>query len=81
MFLAKRSRMRTVTDFSSNIIGKIILLNDAIIDKHSFVDYLGVKLDDGLSWTDKAEDGIHGFFKYLGFEKSSNIPQHGSILI
>lgn len=42
--------MRTGSDFSINIIGKIILLNDAIIDKHSFVDYLGVKLDDGLTW-------------------------------
>lgn len=43
--------MRTGTDFSINIIGKIILLNDAIIDTHSFVDYLGVKLDGGHSWT------------------------------
>lgn len=73
--------MRIGTDFSINIIGEIILLNDAIIDKHSFVDYLGVKLVDGLSWADNVEDGIHGFFKYLGFEKSSNIPQHSLILI
>lgn len=73
--------MKTGTVFSINIIGKLILLNYAIVDKHSIVDYLGVKLVDGLSWTDNVEDGIHNFFKYVGLEKFSNIPQHGSILI
>lgn len=53
MFIATSQKRRNQD--RAGIPSPSVVLDDEVLEESSFVDYLGVRLDDGLSWTDHVD--------------------------